>query len=126
MNGAARATVMVIFPKVLVNVPDDLEGCFWQVESGHEALEIMRMFSVDLLLVNMHLPDIDTWEFVQRVKILRPGAKWVLLCRNPKAEQELRARTLGVLRIFYTMPDATELYELAVSIRERAKVVVVG
>jgi hypothetical protein len=79
---------------------------------------------MDLLLISTDVPDIDTWDLVRRVRILHPGAKWALLCREANPRQELRARTLGVLRTFCTMPDATELYNLAVLIREKTRAAV--
>jgi DNA-binding NarL/FixJ family response regulator len=113
--------VMAVCPGESFKIPKTFETCFWQVQTGHEAFEIMRIVPMDLLLVSMDLPDIDVWQFVKKVKIRDSHAKWVLLSDQLDPRQEIQARTLGVVRIFYTTPDIGELYEMAVRIRQNDK-----
>jgi DNA-binding NarL/FixJ family response regulator len=121
MYDKAPVAVMAVCPGESFKIPKTFEACFWQVESGQEAFEIMRVVSVDLLLVSMDLPDIDVWQFVRKVKIRNSHAKWVLLSDQLDSRQEIQARTLGVVRIFYTTPDIGELYEMAVRIKQNEK-----
>ena len=110
---------MALCPDQLFDVPENLQQSFWQFESGQEVLEIMRLCPIDLLLVSLNLPDIDTWQFIKTVKIKDSKVKWILLCHQLDAKTEVKARTLGVFRIFHTVPDINELYNLAVAIRQR-------
>ena len=112
---------MAVCPHETFKIPATLEACFWQVESGREAFEIMRIVPVDLLLVSTDLPDIDVWQFIKKVKIRDSHVKWVLLSDQLDQKQEIQARTLGVVRIFYTTPDISELYEMAVHIKQNEK-----
>ena len=121
MSQIQKPMMMTVCPNESFKVPKDLQECFWEIESGHEALEIMRMFHIDLLLVSLDLPDIDTWQFIKRVKSQDSSAKWALLCYQPDSNTEIQARTLGVLRVFYTKPEVSELCDLAVVIRQSAR-----
>ena len=119
MEGMNQATIMALCPDQLFDVPENLKECFWQFESGQEVLEIMRVFPVDLLLVSLDIPDVDIWQFIKTVKIKDSKIKWILLCHQIDPETEVKARTLGVFRIFQAKPDVNELYKLAVVIRQR-------
>jgi len=112
---------MALCPNQSFDVPENLQDSFWQFESEQEVLEIMRVFPIDLLLVSLNLPDVDTWQLIKTVKIQDSKVKWVLLCYQLDPKTEVRARTLGVFRIFHTKPDVNELYNLAVAIRQRNK-----
>ncbi len=119
MSKISPAMIVTLCTEESIPVPIHLQECFWQVESESQALEIMRMFHVDLLLVSLNACDVDIWNLLQKVKTLTLSTKWALLCHDLTAEQELRARTLGVIRIYYAIPDATELFDLAFSIRKK-------
>ena len=121
MDGINQATVLTLCRNESFDVPKNLQGCFWQLKSDREALEIMRMFSVDLLLVNLNPPELDTWQFIKTVRIYDSKAKWALLCCQLDPKTEIQARALGVLRIFQTKPDVSELYNLAMAIKQRNK-----
>ena len=118
MDGINQATVLTLCPNETFDVPRNLQECFWQLESDQGALEIMRIFSIDLLLVSLNPSEVDTWQFIRKVKIQDSKAKWVLLCYQLDSKTEIQARTLGVLRIFQTKPDVNELYNLAMAIRK--------
>ena len=118
MNERIQAMVMTVCPQEVFEVPPEIVDSFWQVQSGREALAILRMFHVDLLLVSLDLPDIGTWEFVRSVKLRNSCAKWALLAGDLEPRDEVNARTLGVLSIYHQPPKAEELYQLAQRIRK--------
>lgn len=121
MSLTQKPMMMAVCPNESFEVPQDMQECFWQIESGQEALGIMRMFHIDLLLVSLDLPDTDTWQFIKRVKSQNSKAKWALLCYQLDSKTEVQARTLGVLRIFNMKPDVSELYNLAVVIKQNSR-----
>ncbi len=124
MSKISPTMVLTLCTEESIPVPIHLQECFWQVESESQALEIMRMFHVDLLLVSLNACDVDMWNLLQKVMTLTLSTKWALLCHNLTAEQELRARTLGVMRIYYRVPDAAELFDLAISIKQKTNAVI--
>jgi CheY-like chemotaxis protein len=118
MQDKVPVAVMAVCPRKSFDVPATIENFFWHVESEREALEIMRISQIDLLLVSMDIPEIDVWQFVRKVKMRDSNAKWVLLSKPLDPVQEIHARTLGVVRIFYEMPDMWELYNMATLIKQ--------
>ena len=89
MHDKTPVAVMAVCPGESFKIPKTFESHFWQVETGHEAFEIMRVVPVDLLLVSMNLPDIDVWQFIKKVKIRDSHAKWALLSNQIDPEQEI-------------------------------------
>ena len=121
MKEMSQASIMTLCPEQPFDVPEALQKCFWQLGSGKQVLEIMRLVPIDLLLVSLTVSDIDVWQLIKTVQIKDSKIKWILLCGQLDAKTEVQARTLGVFRIMHTRPDVDELYELAVAIRQRNK-----
>ena len=121
MKEMSQASIMTLCPEQPFDVPKALQKCFWQLGSGKQVLEIMRLVPIDLLLVSLTVSDIDVWQLIKTVQIKDSKIKWILLCGQLDAKTEVQARTLGVFRIMHTRPDVDELYELAVAIRQRNK-----
>ena len=117
MNEPTQAIVMTLCPQEIFDVPEELKDCFWQVQTGREALAIMRMFHMDLFLISLELPDLNPWEFVRSVQLRSTGAKWALLARRLEVRDEINARMLGVLSIYHEPPRAEDLYRLAQRLR---------
>jgi DNA-binding response OmpR family regulator len=98
MSEKIRPTVMTVCPQEVFEVPAEMSGCFWQVQTGREALAILRMFYVDLLLVSLDLPDINTWEFVRNIRARNSCARWALLAPGLEPRDEVNARALEIGR----------------------------
>jgi hypothetical protein len=85
---------------------------FCSVRSGRRAVDMMRM------------PDINTWEFVRRVRTGWAWQKWGLVGGGIGGlitdDQERTARMFGSVRIFDVMPSSDEVLQLASALRERA------
>lgn len=64
-----------------------------------DALELLRCTDVDLLLVAHRSTEGAPWLFVQTVRSRRPGQRWVLVTDNLNDADEIRARSLGVMKI---------------------------
>ncbi|MFC1676004.1 hypothetical protein ACFL3G_02945 [Planctomycetota bacterium] len=124
MSKTSPAVIVTLCAEESIPVPIHLQECFWQVDSESQALEIMRMFHVDLLLVSLSVDDVDMWNLLQKVRTLTLSTKWALLCHDLTAEQELRARILGVMKIYYSLPDPADLFDLAISIRQKTNAAV--
>ena len=97
---------------------------FCSVRSGRRAIDMMRMLSFDLVLVGMRLPDINTWDFVRRVRTGWAWQKWGLVGGGIGGlitdDQERTARMFGSVRIYDVMPSSDEVLTLASALREKA------
>ncbi|MBF0192755.1 MAG: response regulator transcription factor [Magnetococcales bacterium] len=71
--------------------------------SGREALQYLRREGVDLLLLDLHLPDMDGLEVLQRVKELRPALRVLILTMC--AEESMAFRLLRAGASGYVVKD---------------------
>lgn len=117
MSEENNAMIMTAGTDLCFEVPHNIEGCFWQVNSGGQALELMRLVHVDLFVTSLNVTDMDVWDLIIEVKNRSSATKWALFASWLNQQEEVHARTLGVLRIFYVKPTAIDLYEIALKIR---------
>lgn len=87
--------------------------------TGKRAIELMRLMQFDLLVVGPNIADMPLWQFVQRVRMTRPWQRWALMSDQLTAQEEVTARSLGVIGIFKEKTDWPELLHVAESIRRR-------
>jgi len=97
---------------------------FCCVRSGRRAIDMLRMLSFDLVVTGMRLPDIDTWDFVRRIRAGWAWQKWALIGNDITEQQEITARMFGSLKIFETMPSSDELINMTSAVREKAALAV--
>jgi len=67
---------------------------------GHEGLRRLREGCVDLVLTDLHLPDLSGWEVARAVRLLRPDLPVVLVTGSPDAMSsppDLRALVRAIL-----------------------------
>jgi DNA-binding response OmpR family regulator len=88
--------------------------------TGKRAIELMRLMQFDLLVVGPNIVDMPLWQFVQRVRMTRPWQRWALATDQLSAQEEVTARSLGVIGIFKEKTDWPELLHVAESIRRRS------
>jgi DNA-binding response OmpR family regulator len=93
---------------------------FCCVRSGRRAIDMLRMLSFDLVVTGMRLPDIDTWDFVRRIRAGWAWQKWALIGHDITEQQEITARMFGSLKIFDSMPSSDELINITAAVRDRA------
>jgi DNA-binding response OmpR family regulator len=97
---------------------------FCSVRSGRRAIDMLRMLSFDLVVTGMRLPDIDTWDFIRRIRAGWSWQKWALIGNDITEQQEITARMFGSLKIFETMPSSDELINMTSAVREKAAMAV--
>ena len=99
---------------------------FCTVRSGRRAIEMLRMLSFDLVIVGMKIPDINTWDFVRRMRTGWSWQKWSLVGGVLTPEQEITARSFGSIRIFETLPASDAILQMALHLRQKATVPVLN
>jgi len=99
---------------------------FCAVRSARKAIDMMRMLSFDLVLVGTHIPDMNTWDLLRRMKTGFSQQKWALVGGLMTEQQEITARMFGSLKIYDEMPSSDELIQLTQSLREKAALAVLN
>ena len=79
----------ILLWKRLTRINPGIEFVYFDRPS--EALEYLRSESVDLLLVDLNLPEMDGWEFVEEMEKLRPDCRVILQTASVMEEVFLRA-----------------------------------
>jgi DNA-binding NarL/FixJ family response regulator len=98
-------------PRVRVVIADDSEPVRWllralislepdldlvgEAASGLEAVELAERKEVDVLLVDLSMPEMDGLEAMERLRDSRPRLRVVVYTGHISAEVERKARTLG-------------------------------
>ncbi len=114
-------TIMSVCAKDMVRQSAVDEERFFFTESAARALAVLRVLRADLILPCLDVPDMCVWDFVGRIKKCWPWQRWALVCDALTEDEETRARTLGVSRIFYSMVDPVHLYDLAAVARRQSE-----
>jgi hypothetical protein len=70
---------------------------------------MLRLVRFDLVLVNLHLPDMLVWNFMRHVKTNWPQQKWALVGGPLSQEQEIAARMFNVSTLFDAPPSIDEV-----------------
>ncbi len=97
---------------------------FCSVRSGRRAIDMLRMLSFDLVVVGMRIPDLNTWDFVRRVRTGWAWQKWALVGGAISEQQEITARMFGPIKIYDVMPSSDELFQITDSLRQKAALAV--
>jgi putative two-component system response regulator len=129
LNQSARDTVVAAFPSARILIVDDAEANVRVLErvlqrAGYEKVEALTDSSAglesflartpDILLVDLHMPGIDGFEFIERVTASgsRPAEEFVpivVLTGDVDPDVKLRALSIGA-KDFLTKPlDRTEV-----------------
>jgi HD-like signal output (HDOD) protein len=91
--------------RVLRPLRDDFEFQF--VESGREALEVMKGVEFDAVVSDMRMPGMDGADFLKKVQSLYPCTIRIML--TGQADEEAILRTVGVVHQFLEKPSDPEL-----------------
>jgi len=90
-------------------------------DGGEEALELLRHYDYDIVLVALSLPDIDGFEVVRRMRGSRIGVPAMILAGAVRPEVRVRAFSLGA-DDFITKPfDPAELLARMNALVRRSK-----
>jgi DNA-binding response OmpR family regulator len=102
-----------------VDVKESLAPEVLLAVTARRAIELMRLMQFDLLVVGRNMTDMSLWQFVQRVRMTRPWQRWALATDELTPQEEVTARSLGVIGIFKEKSDWAEILHVAQSIRRR-------
>jgi two-component system, cell cycle response regulator CtrA len=92
-----------------------------QTDSGEEALELLRHYEYDIVLLDLALPDIEGFEVVRRMRISRNDTPVIILSGLTMPQARVRALSLGA-DDFITKPfDKAELLARMQAIVRRCK-----
>ncbi|HEX2943384.1 MAG TPA: response regulator transcription factor [Rhodopila sp.] len=92
-----------------------------QTDSGEDALELLRHYEYDMVLLDLALPDIDGFEVVRRLRISRNDTPVMVLSGLTMTQARVRALSLGA-DDFVTKPfDKAELLARIQAIIRRSK-----
>lgn len=69
-------------------------------ENGLQAVEILKLESVDVLVTDLHMPVMDGFQLIATVSRLYPSLPILVLTGLPEAQHQNRPLHLGALRIF--------------------------
>src|ERR1700761_4347531 len=92
-----------------------------QTDSGEDALELLRHYEYDIILLDLALPDIDGFEVVRRLRVSRNDTPVLVLSGLTMSQARVKALSLGA-DDFITKPyDKAELLARTQAILRRSK-----
>lgn len=101
-------------PESAADLATELTANWSRADTGRAALELMRVTHFDLILVPPRLTDMSVWHLLGAVRSAWPWQKWALVADEcTDARDEVRARTLGVMRIFDDLPSVADVLHVA-------------
>jgi DNA-binding response OmpR family regulator len=82
------------------------EAAVTEVDSGREAMRLLRVLPFDLVAVGTELADMSAGQFASCLRQHRPWQKWLMVADQELAlEEEVAARSLGAIAVLEG-PDA--------------------
>jgi two-component system, cell cycle response regulator CtrA len=92
-----------------------------QTDSGEDALELLRHYEYDIIILDLALPDIDGFEVVRRLRVSRNDTPVLVLSGLTMSQARVKALSLGA-DDFITKPyDKAELLARTQAIIRRSK-----
>ncbi|MFQ3567326.1 MAG: response regulator [Aggregatilineales bacterium] len=84
-------------------------------ENGAEALQLAEQYRLDMILVDINLPEMDGFSVIERLRSLPALAEVPVITVTARSHQgdEARARSLGASDFFYKPFSTQELRSLA-------------
>ena len=96
-------------------------GIVDHIDTGEEALELVRHYDYDIVLLDLMLPDMDGYEVVRRMRANRIEAPVIVLSALIRTQDKVKAFSVGA-DDFITKPfDSTELVARVKAIVRRSK-----
>jgi len=94
---------------------------FLTASSARQAIDLLRMLKFDLLITGTPLPDMPVFSFISKIKAAWPWQKWALVASDLSPQDEVIARTLGVIRIFDQHIELEAMAQLGDHVRHRGR-----
>ena len=96
-------------------------GIVDHIDTGEEALELVRHYDYDIVLLDLMLPDMDGYEVVRRMRSNRIEAPVIVMSGLTRPQDKVKAFSVGA-DDFITKPfDSTELVARMKAIVRRSK-----
>jgi len=90
-------------------------------DTGEEALELVRHYDYDIVLLDLMLPDMDGYEVVRRMRSARIDAPVMILSGLTRPQAKVKAFTVGADDFISKPFDGTELVARMQAIVRRSK-----
>ncbi|MCU9613323.1 response regulator [Caldibacillus lycopersici] len=98
--------------RILLNEVFQKEGYrTFQAANGKQALEIVKMYSPDIVLLDIKIPGMDGIEILKRLKKINTEIKVIIMTAYGELDMISEAMELGALTYFAKPFDITELRE---------------
>jgi len=78
-------------------------------KEGHEALQFLKNYPIDLLLLDLRLPGLDGFQLIERIHLTRPKIPFIAISGFIDAKAEVRLKQLGATGILSKPVDAKAL-----------------
>ena len=94
---------------VLLSIAERIQGWGYPVEkskTGQSVLQMVEEASIDLVLLDLSLPDMAPGDLIPRLKELRPHIGVITMTGSNSQELENEIRTLGI--VFYMLKPINE------------------
>jgi DNA-binding response OmpR family regulator len=69
------------------------------VPSGEEALKMSQLATYDLVILDIHLPGLNGWAVLDRMKAYAPGTKVIIATSDEREREKCRAGNKGVFDV---------------------------
>jgi two-component system, cell cycle response regulator CtrA len=92
-----------------------------QTDSGEDALELLRHYEYDIVLLNLTLPVIDGFEVVRRMRVSRNDTPVLILSGLTMPQAQVKALTLGADDFIIKPYDKADLLARMQAIVRRSK-----
>ncbi len=96
-------------------------GIVDHVDTGEEALEVVRHYDYDIVLLDLMLPDMDGYEVVRRMRSSRIEAPVIILSGLTRPQAKVKAFSVGADDFISKPFDGTELLARMQAIVRRSK-----
>ncbi len=96
-------------------------GIVDHVDTGEEALELVRHYDYDIVLLDLMLPDMDGYEVVRRMRSSRVEAPVIILSGLTRPQAKVKAFAVGADDFISKPFDGTELLARMQAIVRRSK-----
>src|SRR5690349_13039141 len=110
-----------ITAQVISRVLQARGGIVEQTEKGKDALELVKRYDFDLVVLDLTLPDMEAHEVVRRMRAVRLNTPVLILSSVSRPEAQLKAFEMGADE-FMTKPfDNAELLARVQAVIRRSK-----
>ncbi len=89
------------------------------VSSGEKALEMSRQAAYDLVILDIHLPGLNGWAVLEKMKAYAPGTKVIIATSDEREREKCRAGNRGAFDVLekpFSLDQLDDLISRALSL----------